>query len=66
MVKMYFVRLNNKLVLETPWYTEAVREYNSTIDNGKKGDWITLSAEIEPPIPDYDKPCYKLLGMMRL
>lgn len=66
MDKMYYIRRNNNLVIDTPWYAEAVREYNNTIDNGKKGDLITLSVELEPPTPDYDVPYFKLLAAMRL
>jgi len=56
---MYYVRRNNALVIDTPFYDEAVKEYNDAIDRGKKGDRITISAEL-------NESEFKLLAGVRL
>lgn len=43
--KWYYVHVNNVLVIDTPFYKEAVGEYNDAIARGKKGDRITISVE---------------------
>lgn len=51
---IFLVRLNGNCVIETPWYSEAVHEYNERIDNGRRGDTITLWY-----IKDMDMPVWK-------
>ena len=51
---VYLVRLNGSVSLESPWYSEAVSEWNSLIDNARHGDVITLWY-----IKDMDMPIWK-------
>lgn len=65
---MYYVHRNGNLVIDTPFYKEAVHEYNSAIDRGKKGDMITLSID-NPNRRDFTsskKQTLKLLAGMRI
>lgn len=43
--KIYYVHVNGNLRIDTPWYREAVGEYNAAIATGKRGDRITISVE---------------------
>ena len=51
---IYLVRLNGNRGFETPWYSEAVHEYNELIDNAKRGDCVTIWY-----IKDMDMPVWK-------
>lgn len=51
---IYLVRLNGNRGFETPWYSEAVHEYNELIDNARRGDTITIWY-----IKDMDMPIWK-------
>lgn len=51
---IFLVRLNGNPAFETPWYSEAVHEYNELIDNARHGDTITIWY-----INDMDMPVWK-------
>ena len=51
---IYLVRVNGSNVFETPWYSEAVHEYNQLCDNCRRGDFVTIWY-----IKDMDMPVWK-------
>ena len=48
---MYKVTKNGELVIITPWYKNAAREYDKCIYNGKPGDIINLFCRKEKTAP---------------
>lgn len=65
---IYYVHVNRNLVIDTPFYKEAVKEYNEAIDRGKRGDMVTLSSD-NPNRREFTaskKQTLKLLAGMRL
>ena len=65
---MYYVHVNGTLVIDTPFYKEAVQEYNEAIDRGRRGDMITISSD-NPNRRDFTaskRQTIKLLAGMRL
>lgn len=57
--KIYYVRKNNVLLIDTPWYKEAAAEYQEAVRTGKRGDRVTISVEL-------NQTKYKLLAWEQL